>query len=182
MEIALFNSVTKKELWQFINKLSIFINSGIDIKWALGILVKQTKNPYMKKLIDEIKSNIDHGIPIHETMLNYPKVFDNLTVSLVKVWEKTGQLGRIMAQLDKSLLESIELKSKVKGAMTYPAVLLWLTLCMVVFMMVFIVPRITESFEKTGSSLPALTQFVVAVSDFFVNDWLTLLIFLVELY
>ncbi len=179
MEIALFNSVTKKELWQFINKLSIFINSGIDIKGALGILVKQTKNPYMKKLTEEIKSNIDHGIPIHETMMNYPKVFDNLTVSLVKVWEKTGQLGSIMAQLDKSLLESIELKSKVKGAMTYPAVLLGLTICMVVFMMVFIVPRITESFEKTGSALPALTQVVVGVSNFFVNDWLTFLLWIV---
>jgi len=158
-------------MWQFINKLSIFINSGIDIKWALGILAKQTKNPYMKKLTTEIRSNIDHGIPIHETMMNYPKVFDTLTVSLVKVGEKTGQLGRILAELDRSLLESIELKSKVKWAMTYPAVLLGLTICMVIFMMVFIVPRITESFEKTWSALPALTQFVVAVSDFFVNDW-----------
>lgn len=171
IEITLFNSVSKKEMWQFINKLSIFINSGIDIKWALGILAKQTKNPYMKKLTTEIRSNIDHGIPIHETMMNYPKVFDTLTVSLVKVGEKTGQLGRILAELDRSLLESIELKSKVKWAMTYPAVLLGLTVCMVIFMMVFIVPRITESFEKTGSALPGLTQFVVGVSDFFVNDW-----------
>ncbi len=175
IEIALFNSVTKKELWQFINKLSIFVNSGIDIKWALGILTKQTKNPYMKKLTEEIKSNIDHGIPIHETMMNYPKVFDTLTTSLVKVWEKTGQLGRILAELDRSLLESIELKAKVKGAMTYPAVLLGLTLCMVVFMMIFIVPRITESFAKAGSELPGLTQVVVNVSQFFVNDWPILL-------
>lgn len=68
----------------------------------------------MKKLTTEIRSNIDHGIPIHETMMNYPKVFDTLTVSLVKVGEKTGQLGRILAELDRSLLESIELKSKVK--------------------------------------------------------------------
>jgi len=55
--------------------------------------------------------------------------------------------------------------------MIYPAVLLVLTLCMVIFMMIFIVPRISESFEKAGSELPGLTQFVVKVSNFFINDW-----------
>jgi type IV pilus assembly protein PilC len=59
--------------------------------------------------------------------------------------------------------------------MIYPMALLILTICMVVFMMVFIVPRITESFEKAGSDLPALTQFVVSVSDFFMNDWFILI-------
>ena len=175
IEIALFNSVSKKELWQMINKLSIFVNSGIDIKWALGILTKQIKNPYLKRIVTEMKLNIDHWVTINETMQQYPKVFDQLTTALVGVWEKTGQLWKILAELDKNLLESIELKGKVKGAMIYPMALLMLTICMVVFMMVFIVPRITESFEKAGSDLPALTQFVVSVSDFFMNDWFILI-------
>lgn len=175
-EIRLFESTSKKELWNFINKLSIFINSGIDIKWALAISVKQTKNPYLKRITQEIKDNINHGISIHETMMNYPKVFDTLTVSLIKVWEKTGKLGSILAELDTNMLENIELKGKVKWAMIYPMILLWLTFCMVIFMMIFIVPRITESFEKAGSELPALTQFVVAVSNFFIHDWEKLLI------
>ena len=72
----IFKSVTKKELWQFVNKLSIFLNSGIDIKGALAILIKQTRNPYMKEIVEEIRSNIDHGIGISETMGQYPKVFD----------------------------------------------------------------------------------------------------------
>lgn len=175
-EISLFNSVSKKELWQFVNKLSIFINSGIDIKGALGILVKQVKNPYLKRITGEMRKNIDHGISINETMAQYPKVFDPLTISLIEVGEKTGQLGRILAELDTNLLENIELKGKVKGAMIYPVILLSLTLIMVVFMMIFIVPRITESFEKAGSELPALTKFVVGVSDFFMNDWGKLII------
>ena len=179
MEIRLFESVSKKELWNFINKLSIFINSWIDIKWALSISVKQTKNPYLKRITQEIKDNIDHGIAINETMANYPKVFDTLTVALIKVGEKTGKLGSILAELDTNMLENIELKWKVKWAMIYPMILLWLTFCMVIFMMIFIVPRITESFEKAGSELPALTQFVVAVSNFFIHDWGKLVIGLV---
>jgi len=170
-DIVLFASVSRKDLWQFINKFSIFINSWIDIKWALWILVKQMKNPLLKKIVVEMRQNIDHGVSIHETMLMHPKVFDPLTTALVEVGEKTGQLGKILAELDTSLLENIELKWKVKGAMIYPMILLTLTICMVVFMMIFIVPKITASFEKTGSALPAMTQIVVNISNFFINDW-----------
>ena len=174
-DITLFNSASKKELWQFINKLSIFVNSWIDIKWALAILVKQSKNPYIKRITNEIKTNIDHWISINETMATYPKVFDTLTISLVKVWEKTWQLWKILDELDRNLLESIELKWKVKWAMIYPMILLWLTIIMVVFMMIFIVPRITESFEKAWSELPWITKAVVNISNFFIHDYLTLI-------
>jgi len=177
-QIILFASVSKKELWQMLNKFSIFINSGIDIKWALSILAKQTKNPLLKNIVVEMKMNIDHGISIHDTMMTYPKAFDSLTIALIEVWEKTGQLGNILAELDQNLLESIELKWKVKWAMIYPMILLGLTICMVVFMMIFIVPRITESFAKTGSELPAITQFVVAVSDFLTQDWAKVILIL----
>lgn len=101
-----------------------------------------------------MRNNIDHGVSIHETMYQYPKVFDPLTTALIEVGEKTGQLGKILQELDANLLESIELKGKVKGAMVYPMILLFLTLCMVTFMMIFIVPRITEAFSKAGAELP----------------------------
>lgn len=181
IEITLFQSVSKVELWQFINKFSIFVNSWIDVKWALWILVKQIKNPYLKRIWLEMKENIDHGIGIYETMSQYPKVFDPLTSALIWVWEKTWQLGKILAELDTNLLENIELKGKVKGAMIYPAILLTITIGMVVFMMIFIVPRLTESFAKAWSELPALTQNVVAVSDFIVSDWPTLIVWFILL-
>jgi len=178
-EIVLFARAGQKDVWQFINKFSIFINSGIDVKGALWILIKQTKNPLIKKIVEEMRTNIDHGVSIHETMLQYPKVFDPLTTALIEVGEKTGQLGKILQELDTNLLESIELKGKVKGAMVYPAILLILTLCMVIFMMIFIVPRITEAFGKAGTDLPGMTQMVVNISNFFIHDWPKLLIALI---
>ena len=177
-EITLFNSVSKKEMWQIINKLSIFINSWIDIKWAINILIKQIRNPYLKKIIIELKENINHWIGMSETMNQYPKVFDSLTISLISVWERTGQLWKILAELDTSLLENIELKWRVKWAMIYPIILFTLTLLMVIFMMIFIVPRISATFEKTWTALPWLTQFVVDISNFFINDWWKLLIWI----
>lgn len=171
IEINLFNSVSQKELWQFINKLSIFVNSGIDIKWAFNILVKQTKNPYLKKIGLEIKTNIDYGIGISESMMQYPKVFDTLMIALIWVWEKTWTLGKILTEMDKRLLENIELKAKVKWALIYPIILLTLTFGMVTFMMVFIIPRVTESFTQTGTELPFLTQVIINISDFFRHQW-----------
>ncbi len=181
-EIVLFARAGQKDVWQFINKFSIFINSGIDVKWALWILIKQSKNPLIKKIVAEMRVNIDHWVSIHETMLQHPKVFDSLTTALIEVGEKTGQLWKILQELDTNLLESIELKWKVKWAMVYPMILLGLTLCMVVFMMVFIVPRITEAFSKAGTELPWMTQFVVNVSNFFINDWLMVILGLVGFY
>lgn len=175
IEISLFNSVSKKEVWQFINKFSIFLNSWIDIKWALNILIKQLPNPYLKTIVTEIKDNIDQWIAINETMSAYPNVFDTLTISLIKVWEKTWKLWHILNELDTSMLEALELKWKVKWAMIYPAILLWLTVIMVTFMMIFIVPRVTESFAKAWAELPWPTQVVVAVSDFLQNDYLLII-------
>ncbi|MCH8519056.1 type II secretion system F family protein, partial [Candidatus Gracilibacteria bacterium] len=106
-DIQLFMHAGQKDVWQFINKLSIFVNSGIDIKGALGILIKQSKNPLIKKIVTDMRNNIDHGVSLHETMFQYPKVFDPLTTALVEVGEKTGQLGKILAELDRNLLESI---------------------------------------------------------------------------
>lgn len=171
IEINLFNSVSQKELWQFINKLSIFINSWIDIKWAFNILVKQTKNPYLKKIATEIKLNIDYWIWISESMMQYPKVFDTLMIALIWVWEKTWTLGKILTEMDKRLLENIELKAKVKWALIYPVILLFLTISMVTFMMIFIIPKVTESFAETWTELPYLTQIVINISDFFRYQW-----------
>lgn len=181
-EVVLFARAGQKDVWQFINKFSIFINSGIDIKWALWILIKQSKNPLIKKIVIEMRNNIDHGVSIHETMLQYPKVFDPLTSALIEVGETTGKLWKILQELDTNLLESIELKWKVKGAMVYPIILLILTLLMVVFMMIFIVPRITSAFSKAWADLPALTQFIVNVSDFFRYDWPKIMVWIIIIY
>lgn len=182
IQINLFNNVSRKELWSLINKLSIYTNSWIDIKATLALVIKQLKNPYLKGIVTEMKDNIDHWINIHETMARYPKVFDELTIALIAVWEKTWQLGKILNELDNSLLENIELRWKVKWALVYPAILLTLTIVMVVFLMVFIVPKITDAFLQTGVALPALTQVIVKFSNFLINDWIKLIISAILLY
>jgi len=171
VDIVLFESVSRKELWMFINKLTIFINSWIDVKWALGILAKQTKNPFMKRVTIEMRNNIDYWITLSETMKQYPKVFDNLTVALIWVWEKTWSLWKILKELDVAMIESLEIRWKVKSAMVYPAILIFITCIMVAIMMIKVVPNIVEWYNKTWWELPWITQKVIAISDFFVESW-----------
>lgn len=171
INIAFLSSVSKKELWQFINKLSTFINSWIDIKWTLIIISKQTKNKYLSKIVKEFRTNIDYGISISESMTQYPRVFDNLTISLISVWEKTWNLWKILIELDKKMLENIELKAKVKWALVYPIILLILTSVMVIFMMIVIIPKVTSSFAKTWTRLPWLTQIIINISNFIKNEF-----------
>lgn len=179
---SLFNSVSKKDVWMFINKLASFLSSWMDIKTSLSIISKQIPNPYFSKIIIEMKNNIDFWIFISDTMKQYPKVFDNLTIALISIWEKTWNLSSILQKMESKMLEQIELKSKVKWAMTYPIILLSLTIAMVVFMMTFIIPKITETFQKTWVDLPWLTKFVIWVSDFLQEKWIVLLLWIVWLF
>ena len=80
-----------------------------------------------------------------------------------------------MAELEGTLLENMEIKSKIKGAMIYPVILFSLSILMVVFMLVFILPKITESFKKTGVEVPGLTQFMINLSDLIIGNYIALI-------
>lgn len=179
INLNFLSSIWKKDIRKFINKLSWFLSSWMDIKTSLSIISKQVQNPALSKIIWEMKNNVDFWILISDTMKQYPRTFDNLTISLIAIWEKTWNLWDILNKMDKTMLEEIELKSKVKWALTYPIILLSLTILMVIFMMTFIIPKITESFQKTWVELPALTQFVINVSDFLMNSWYSIIFIII---
>lgn len=178
----LLGGIAPKEIWNFINKLSSFLSSGIDLKTAFSIVSKQMKNPKLKMIVNEIRMNLDHGLSISDTLKQYSKYFDPLIISLIEVGEKTGALPKVLSELEVSLLESIELKSKIRGAMIYPVILVTLALVMVIFMLTFILPKITESFTKTGVAIPGLTQFMMDVSAFMINHYVFLLFMVIGFF
>ena len=110
----LIGGISPKEVWNFINKLSSFLSSGIDLKSAFSIVHKQVKNPKLKNIVNEIRLNLNHGLSISDTLKQYSRYFDPLIISLVEVGEKTGALPKVLMELEVSLLESIELKSKIR--------------------------------------------------------------------
>ena len=150
------------------------MSSGIDLKTAFSIVHKQITNPKLQGVVGDIRGNLDHGLSISDTLRQHSKYFDPLIIALVEVGEKTGTLPRVLAELEGTLLENIEIKGKIKGAMIYPIILIGLSLTLVVFMLTFILPKITESFAKTGVEVPALTRFMISLSAFLTGNWLIL--------
>lgn len=161
--------VKEKDVWKFVNKLSNFLSSWVDLKTAFGILARQMKVSRMKQVVEEIRQNLDYGISISETLHQFDRYFDPLIVALVEVGEKTGSLPRILNELDRKLLDRIELKARIRGALIYPAFLLVLTICVVIFMMTFIVPNITKAFVTAHVELPTLTQEMVNFSNLLID-------------
>ncbi|OIP52256.1 hypothetical protein AUK10_03855 [Candidatus Gracilibacteria bacterium CG2_30_37_12] len=178
----ILGGIAPKETWNFINKLSNFLSSGIDLKSAFSIVQKQIKNPKLKMIVNEIRLNLDHGLSISDTMKQYKKYFDPLIISLIEVGEKTGALPKVLAELEVSLLDSIELKSKIRGAMIYPIILITLALSMVTFMLTFILPKITESFTKTGVAIPGLTQFMMDLSQFIIHHYIFIILIIIGFF
>lgn len=167
--------IAEKEIWFVVSKLGSFLTSWIDLKTAFSILAKQIKNPKLKQIIDDIRINLDHWLAISDTLKQHSKYFDPLIIALIEVWEKTWTLPRVLTELDKRLLETIELKAKIKWALIYPVILILITLIMVIFMMTFILPKITWAFQKTWVAMPALTQFMINISNFIMNNYILLI-------
>ncbi len=104
--------ISPKEIWQFINKLSNFLNSGIDLKTAFSIVHKQVKNPKLQGVVGDIRANLDHGLSISDTLRQHSKYFDPFIIALVEVGEKTGTLPRVITELEATLLENMEIKGE----------------------------------------------------------------------
>ena len=139
------------------------------------MLYRQVRKPKLKNIIGSIKINLEYGLSIAETLRQYQQFFDPLIISLIEIGERTGTLPRILLELDERLLEEIEVKRRIRGAMIYPVILVFITCAMVTGMMVFIIPRIAGIFAQSHTKLPALTQFVINVSDFFRYQWYILI-------
>ena len=167
----MFGGIGKKDVWMFINKLANFLNGGVDLKSAVSMLYRQIRNPQLKNIIGSIKINLEYGLSVAETLRQYQQYFDPLIISLLDIGERTGTLPKILLELDERLLEEIEIRRRINGAMIYPIILVFLTLTMVIGMMVYIIPKIATVFTTAHTELPALTRYVIAVSDFFRNDW-----------
>ncbi|MDQ7023579.1 MAG: type II secretion system F family protein [Candidatus Gracilibacteria bacterium] len=158
--------ISTKEKINFLESFSSLLNSGIPITNALKIIEYQTKSKKTKILINKILQNINSGIKLEESFLQFPKIFNNFDVSLIKMGEITGKLGDTIETIKNKEEKSRELKSKVIGALVYPMIIMSLTTIMIGIFMVFVIPKITDMYKDAKVNLPDLTQSVINISNF----------------
>ena len=166
---SLFSSFFKSSLKSrmiFCRHLAVMIGSGLSLSKALAILAAQERNKTFKSVIEKIALDVKKGVSFAEAMQKYPKVFDSVFVSMVKMGELSGNLEEILLILSEQLEKDHKLVSKVRGAMIYPAVIIVVMIVIGFLMMTFVIPKITVIFKEFDAELPLLTKIVINVSDF----------------
>ncbi len=175
-DIVLFEQGVKiKEVVVFTRQFATMINAGLPLVQCLDILGSQQDNPTFKKVVAQIKHDVEGGSTFADSLKKHPKLFDNLYVNLVAAGEIGGVLDLVLNRLAQYMEKNEALKSKVKGAMTYPIIVLCVAMGVVAVLMLFVIPTFQDMFAQFGSSLPGPTQLVVDLSHFFRSYWLVML-------
>ncbi len=165
------NLPNTKELALFSKQFSLMIENGIPMLQALQLLKDQQKNKQFADIIANISSSIEQGSNLSDALDQYSNVFDSLYVAMTRAGEASGKLDIILKQLVKYIEKSAKLKSQVKSAMTYPIIILLVSVIVITVLLVFVVPSFAKQFEESGNALPAVTQYVLDASNFIMGNW-----------
>ncbi|MBI3986112.1 MAG: type II secretion system F family protein [Lentisphaerae bacterium] len=164
--------IKRNKLMIFTRQLATLIDAGVPLLRALQVLQKQEPHGGLKKLIGEICEAVESGGTFAEALSHHPKVFDRLFVNMVKAGEIGGVLETTLNRLAEFSEKAEKIKTKVKGAMIYPIVVLVMALGILSFLMIYIIPKFQEIFTGLleGQQLPVLTQFVMGASDLIIHN------------
>lgn len=165
--VAMFQpKVSQTDVIIFARQFSTMIDAGLPLIQCLDILQNQQENKTFKRVLVDIKNSVESGSTLADTLRKYPKLFDDLFVNMVAAGEIGGILDTILQRLAAYMEKAAELKARVKGAMTYPIIVLCVAALVVGVILVFVIPVFEKMFADFGSALPVPTQIVVAMSNF----------------
>ena len=161
-------SVSLRDLVIFSRQFATMVDSGLPLVQCLDILSQQSENPTMREQLKVIKEKVESGNTFADSLKTYPDTFDDLYVNLVAAGEVGGMLDTIMNRLAAYLEKNQKLIRQVKGAMSYPIIVMAVAVVVIAILLTKVVPQFEDMFADFGSALPAPTQFVVNLSK-----WLT---------
>jgi len=159
--------VTARDMVIFSRQFATMINSGVPILQSLQVLADQTENKKLKRKLYEIKNDVEGGSSLYEALCKHKDVFDDLYINMVDAGEIGGVLDVVLERLAGYIEKAANLKSKVKGAMIYPAVVVTVAVTVIAIIMIFVIPTFAKMFADFGSALPLPTQIVINMSNWF---------------
>ena len=158
--------VKSKDIVVFTRQFSTMIDAGLPLVQGLTILGEQSENRTFKIILKEVTKDVEGGSTLAEAMKKHPKVFDELFVNLVAAGEVGGILDTILRRLADYIEKAEKLKKRIKGAMTYPLVVVAIAIIVIAVILIFVIPVFEDMFAGFGAALPAPTQLVVNMSRF----------------
>jgi len=152
------------------------LKAGLTIIRALSVIERQSSNPKLKGVIRQVVEKINNGEQFGGALKEYPDVFSDLYVAMIKAGEEGGSLAEALQTLAIQMERASNLTKKVKGAMIYPAIVITVMVIIAILMMIYVMPQITDVFKGMDKELPATTQFLITVSDFLVAHTIVTLV------
>ncbi len=172
-----WGKVKLKDLSIFCRQFSTMIDAGVSLVRSLDVLGEQTANPKLKRILREIQVEVESGQTLSKSLAKYPNVFSNLFIGLVRAGEIGGVLEEALQRLSHFLEKDMELRRKVQAALTYPVIVVFVAMAIVMGLCTFIVPKFVELFRDLGvKQLPWMTQVLVDFSDFMLHKWYFMII------
>lgn len=170
------SSVKPKLLCTFTRQLSTLQDAGLPVLRSLRILEGQSRPGALRNALIDVIEDIEGGNTLSEAMSKQPKAFDNLYVNMVRAGEAGGALETILQRLAEFKEKAQSLKRKITGAMIYPAAVIFVATAIVSFIMIYIIPKFKKIFEDFDTELPAITEALIAVSDWLAQYWYFLIV------
>ena len=161
--------VKPKNLMIFTRQLATLIDSGLPLVRSLTVLEKQEPNPLLKQTVNQLADNVQGGSTFSESLAQHPKIFNKLYVNMVKAGELGGVLELVLTRLAEYQEKAAKLKNKIVSAMVYPIIVMLIAVGILVFLMIFIVPKFKDMFTETNQELPLISQVVFGASEFCLN-------------
>lgn len=168
--------ITQEDITVFTRQLSTMIKAGLPLMQAFEIVARGHGNPSMTEMLMEIRGEVEQGSSLSSAFSNHPKYFDRFYCNLVAAGETGGVLESLLDKLAIYKEKTQAIRKKVKTALTYPVSVIAVAIGLVFVMMIFVLPAFKEVYANMGAELPALTQTVMDMSDFFVSyGWMVLI-------
>lgn len=169
INIPIGSAVSQKEIVVFTRQFATMIDAGLPLVQCLEILSDQTDNKAFQKVLRAVKEDVEAGATFAAALKKHPKVFNDLYCNMVAAGEIGGILDTILQRLAAYMEKVVKLKSKIKGAMIYPACIVSAAIIVTGILLVYVIPVFADLFHSFGKALPAPTQFVINLSNFTIN-------------
>jgi type IV pilus assembly protein PilC len=158
--------VKKKELAIFARQMSVLIDAELPLIQGLNILAEQTRNAYFKRVIIEVRTDVEGGSSLDQALRKHPKVFDDLFCNLIASGEQSGSLDIMLQRLAEYIEKIVKLRAQVRQAMIYPSAIITFAILVSIFLLWKVIPIFAQIFVEMDAELPALTAFIIQMSDF----------------
>jgi len=155
----------------FFRQLSTLVNAQVRIVGALRILIRQVNSRKFKDLIESVAAEVEAGKSLSDALSMYPSLFPELYSSLIRAGEASGTLDKSLVYLADQIEKDYDLRSKIRGALMYPAFIIAMLFIVGTLMMIFVIPGMTSVLEEAGANLPLATKIIIATSHFFQSYW-----------